>query len=314
MKCFAKPIISALLAVMISGCALGVSEIPVAELEKKYATGASSFIKVDGLRVHYRNEGEGPTLLMLHGILASLHNWEAWSRELKSHYRVISLDLPGHGLTGPKSNFKYDRDDYIHFIEQFAAKLELEEFTLIGNSLGGYFAWNYAIGHPKQVKSLVLIDAGGFPLSKLPLPIRAFTAPAIGEVSMHFTPRIASSLLLRQVYAEPSRISEAMVDRYYELQLRPGNRRASQALFHDIKKHAKDEPQGLEKLTMPVLLMWGEQDAWIPPDPHLIKWRQALPEAKVVTYSDAGHMAMEEIPEQSVRDLHTFLSSTPIEE
>jgi len=312
MKRWRNSLAGFLMALMLGGCALGISEIPLADLEQRYATGASRFIEIDGLRVHYRVEGTGQPIVLLHGILASLHNWEGWSRELKSEYRVISLDLPGHGLTGPKSGFNYNREDYIDFIEQFVAALELKEFTLIGNSLGGYFAWNYAIDHPEQVKRLVLIDSGGFPLSRLPLPIRVFTAPLIGEISMHFTPRFAASMLLRQVYADPSRISEAMIERYYELQLRPGNRRASRALFHDIKKHAFEEPKGLEKLSMPVLLMWGEQDTWIPSDPHLSKWRQALPEAAVVTYPDAGHMAMEEIPEQSVKDLQHFLAAEPL--
>jgi len=97
---------------------LGISELSLKELEQRYATGASRFIDIDGLRVHYRDEGRGRPIVMLHGILASLHNWQAWSDLLKSGYRVISLDLPAFGLTGP-ANFSYNLENYLHFIDQF---------------------------------------------------------------------------------------------------------------------------------------------------------------------------------------------------
>ncbi|GAV20996.1 2-hydroxy-6-oxo-6-(2'-aminophenyl)hexa-2, 4-dienoic acid hydrolase [Mariprofundus micogutta] len=296
-------------ALMLSGCALGISEIPLAELEQKYATGASRFIDIDGLRVHYRDEGEGQPIVLLHGILTSLHTWDGWVHELKSDYRVISLDIPAFGLTGP-ANFEYNRDHYTRFIHHFTQAIGLERFVLAGNSLGGYFAWNYAIEYPEQVQKLVLIDAAGFK-QKVPLPMWAFTAPVIGTITMHFTPRFASTILLRQVYAQPERINDALVDHYYDMQLRPGNRKAAQSLFRYANAQSVQDAPGKERISMPTLLMWGEQDRWIPMS-HFERWRQALPHAQSVTYPDAGHMPMEEIPVKSARDLKRFLEGRPI--
>jgi len=294
---------------LLSGCALGISEIPLDELKKKYAQSPSQYINVDGLQVHYRDEGAGEPIVLLHGILTSLHTWDEWSRELKKNYRVITLDLPAFGLTGD-ANFAYNEETYLHFLERFFEEKRLSRFVLVGNSLGGWFAWNYAIKHPSQISSLVLIDSAGFP-AKPPPPVWAFTSPWTSWIATRFTPRIASKILLKQVYAKPERITDTLIDHYYEMQLRPGNRKAAQKLFDFALPYLKKEPVGLEKLTMPTLLMWGEQDRWFPMS-HFARWRQAVPHAQSVTYSDAGHMAMEEIPAKSVKDLKRFLAGEPV--
>ena len=127
---------------LASFCFLLVSpDIPLSELKKNYTNDFSSFVSIQGMDVHYRDEGEGPVIILLHGTGSSLHTWDKWTKILSENYRVIRLDLPAYGLTGPHPQKKYALDDYRLFLEEFLKKLELNKFMLAGNSLGGAIAW-----------------------------------------------------------------------------------------------------------------------------------------------------------------------------
>ena len=140
------------------GCiSLGLTDIPVKELKEKYAPPPSKFIDIDGLEVHYRDEGKGTNLVLLHGIFDNLHTWQGWVDELDTQYRIIRMDLPGWSITGPP-NFEYNLENNIIFLNKFLKKLGIKKFHLAGNSLGGYLAWNYALKYPEQVKKLILLD------------------------------------------------------------------------------------------------------------------------------------------------------------
>ncbi len=290
------------------GCSsMGISEIPPGDLEAKYATGSSRFLNVDGIRVHYRDEGKGETLVLIHGILASLHTWDGWTRELTDHYRVVSLDLPGFGLTGP-ANFEYNRDNYIKFLKHFLDQLNIKKFTIIGNSLGGFFAWNYAIDYPGEVERLVLLDAAGY-AQEVPFPMKLYTTPILGEIPTKITPRSAIAANLRDVYGDGSKLTEETIDRYYELQLRPGNRHAAKELFEYAVARASTDAEGIRKISVPTLILWGGEDDWVPV--KLVQyWKRDIPHASVIIYPGVGHVPMEEIPHRSVQDLIRFLNNS----
>ena len=294
-----------LMTLLLSACSsMGIQELSIEKLEQKYATGASQFIEVDGMRVHYRDEGEGPTLLMLHGILASLHTWDGWVDNLKGEYRLIRLDLPGFGLTGP-ANFVYNRDNYLQFINHFLKALNIEKFTMVGNSLGGFFAWNYAIDYPQQVERLVLLDSAGY-AQDVPFPMKLYTIPIAGEITTHITPRAAIAINIRDVYGDSDKVTDETIDRYYELQLRPGNRKAAKQLFEYAVTQAGSDAEGISTISMPTLIMWGGDDDWVPT--QLTEyWRRDLPDAEIIIYPGVGHVPMEEIPDKSAADLNVFM-------
>ena len=127
---------------------------------------------MDGLSVHYRDEGAGPPLLLLHGTGSSLHTWDAWTDALRGHFRVIRMDLPGFGLTGPNRDDDYRIERYVEFVEAFRRRLGLESFALAGNSLGGEIAWSYTVAHPDRVSALVLVDPAGYPIDRPALVFR----------------------------------------------------------------------------------------------------------------------------------------------
>jgi len=282
------------------------SSIPPGELEKKYATGNSKFIEVDGMRVHYRDEGSGPVVIMIHGIVSSLHTWDAWADEMKGKFRVIRFDVPGFGLTGP-ANFKYKPGFFVRFLHGFVKKMELKKFSLIGNSLGGFISWKYAAGHPEQVEKLVLLDPVGYS-QKTPWIIGMMALPVIGNIATVITPRLIVEMNVKEVYGDPKRIKPEAMDRYYSLIMREGNREALRDIFIELEEQAGDPTisDEIPDIKVPTMVIWGDKDIWTP-YAYIESWKKDLPSAKYVVYEGVGHVPMEEIPEQSVKDCEAFL-------
>ncbi len=295
-----------LVSFMLAGCGL-YRDKTVAELRSFYANEASRFVAVDGMEVHYRDEGRGPVLLLLHGSNASLHTWEGWVRELKSDYRLIRLDLPGHGLTGPHPENRYHWAEAAQFVDHFAQKLKLDRYVVVGNSMGGGIAWNYALAFPQKVEKLVLIGARGIPPKEpLPLAFRAYGWPGFNALLTVFTPRWMVAQSVREVYGDPDKVSEALIDRYFDLGLREGNRGATAYRMSHLDTY-QATPR-LAELKVPTLILWGEKDTWILPK-YGHEFARRIPGAKLVLYPGLGHVPMEEAPEETAREVRAFLKS-----
>ena len=198
------------------------------DVEARHATPPSRFVDVDGLRIHYRDRGKGPAIVLVHGSGSSLFTWEGWAAALAGEHRVVSLDLPGHGLTGPDPRNRYNMEAMAEVVSRFATAVGLAHFSVAGNSLGGGVAWHLALAHPEQVDKLILVDALAYP-QKPPLVMRLFGTPVIGRITRWVTPRFAVAKSLHDVYGEPSRVTDARIDDYYDLLLRAATatRRAS---------------------------------------------------------------------------------------
>ncbi|GAB4395991.1 MAG: alpha/beta hydrolase [Microscillaceae bacterium] len=259
-----------------------------------------------GMSVHYRDEGQGPALILLHGTAASLHTWDAWTEILKKKYRVIRLDLPAFGLTGPHPARKYQIQDYIAFLRIFTHKLGLNSFHLAGNSLGGHIAWEFALDYPRVVEKLILIDPAGYPLKRNPpFVFRLARTPVVNQLVRYITPRFFFRNNLEQVYHQDSLITEELIDRYYDLARREGNR---QAFIDRANTPATTRYARLGDIIAPTLVMWGQEDAWIPAS-LADKFAKAIPNAKVRLYEEAGHVPMEELPKPTAFDAQKFLET-----
>lgn len=292
-----------LVVFLLGGCGHALSR---QELEAKYAPPPSKFVEIDGTRIHYRDEGSGPTVIMIHGVLASLHTWDGWAADLRKDHRVIRFDTPAFGLTGPLASGEYNRDNYLKLFDQFLSKVGApEKFTLVGNSLGGYFAWSYAAKSPERVERVALLDAAAYP-QEMPFVLKLVKAPLVRNAPARLTPEFIVRQNVESVYGDAGRIRPGTVELYHDLAMYPGNREASVKLFDYMETLTKEEPVGLKTLKMPVLVMWGEKDTWVP---FNARWRQDVPQARFVTYPGVGHVPMEEIPEQSVRDFRDWLKS-----
>src|SRR5579863_188879 len=238
--------------------ALGIRrDRPEADLESRYAPPPSQFVSVDGMRVHYRDRGTGPAIVLLHGSNSSLHTWEGWVAALSPSHRVITLDLPGHGLTGPDPQARYSLADMATFVDHVATALKLDRFSIGGNSMGGGVAWHYALAHPDKVDKLILVDAYAYP-QPAPALLKLYATPIVGHLVRWETPRFAVANNVRQVYGDASRVTDELIDRYYELILRDGNREATRERLST--RNDDGLTAHLADIHAPTLIVWGARD------------------------------------------------------
>lgn len=282
------------------------ADIPVDDLRAEFTNQESQFIDVLGMSVHYRDEGSGPLLVLIHGTAASLHTWDGWVDALQDDFRIVRLDIPAFGLTGPDPTGDYSIDRYVEFLEAFASALNLESFALAGNSLGGEIAWRYALAHPQRVNRLVLVDAVGYARSegqKENLAFKLARTSGFKTVMSKITPRFLYRQGLLEVYGDDSKVTEELVDRYFRLSLREGNRRAFAERVIAAQVPIKGD---VRNITQPTLILWGADDLWIPLE-HGRNFARDIDGSQLVVYPGVGHVPMEEIPEQSAADTRTFL-------
>lgn len=290
-----------------------------AEMRAKYGAPPSQFVKIGGgVTVHLRDEGprDAPAIVLLHGSNADLHTWEPWAAALKGQYRVIRFDQVGHGLTGPDPQHDYGRANYVADILEVADKLGLEQFILGGNSMGGKHALAFAVAHPERVKGLVLVDASGGPMLESAatkdeeedtgnIGFTIAQTPGINLLVEQITPRSLIKQSLEQSVSVKSVVTEAAVDRYWELLRYPGNRRATLKRFsqpYDPLTAAE-----IAAVTTPTLILWGEEDRLIPVEAG--RWlAKTMPNAALVTYPRIGHLPQEEAVEATLADLQPWLA------
>jgi len=296
--------------------ALALSRAPdrsVESLVARWAPAPSDFVELRGMVVHVRDEGprDDPLpLVLLHGTGASLHTWEGWVAALKGQRRVITLDLPGFGLTGPFAGAyaerDYSGDAYARFVIDLLDALKLPRVVLGGNSLGGEIAWRTAWLQPARVHSLVLVDALGPPFTPESVPLGFLVArvPALSWIMEEVLPRAVVAQSVVSVYGDPTRVSAELVDRYFELTLRDGNRRALGLLLSQIQ--LGQDADRIATLKLPTLILWGGLDRLIPPAVGA-EFERLISGSQRVVFPELGHVPQEEDPARTVVPVKAFL-------
>jgi pimeloyl-ACP methyl ester carboxylesterase len=287
-----------------------VPDRPVDELKARWAPPPSEFLPLQGMEVHLRDEGwldDPQPILLLHGTFASLHSWDGWVAALTPRRRVIRVDLPAFGLTGPFPHDDYHIARYIHFIEELLDSLGIQRAIIGGNSFGGQLAWETAATLPERVDALILVGAVGYPLhaDEVPLGIRIAGSGWLQALMNHLLPRGVVESSLRSAYGDPERVTADLVDRNFELTLREGNRRARSLRFEHALPSAARAAR-IATLTQPTLILWGERDRLIPPAIAL-RFSGDIDDSRVVMFEALGHMPHEEAPEVTVSVVLEFL-------
>lgn len=282
-------------------------DIPLSELKAKYANEHSQFVEVDGMQVHYRIEGTGPDLVLVHGTGAILQTWDKWVELLSPHYRIIRMDIPAFGLTGPHPQNNYSDTMYVQFMEHFAQKVGLDTFAMAGNSLGGLIAWRYAAAHPERVSKLILVDPGGFYENNKKGGSFIFKMARNYPTLTGLVAKIGTGYFvgktLKEVYADDSKVTEELCRTYTDLNRREGNRASFVARAKQVYQHTDEE---LKTITCPALILWGEEDVLI--DVAEAEHFKNIANHKLVVYKNAGHSPQEEIAEQTAKDVEEFLT------
>ncbi len=305
-----KNVLFAIFIVLIVAFQSGFyNDISPEELKKIYANEHSKFIEIDGVQVHYRDEGIGFPIVLLHGTAASLHTWDAWNQELIKNYRVIRMDLPAFGITGPNKNADYSINNYTQFLHQFLSKLHIEKCYLAGNSLGGNIAWNYTAEHPEKVKKLILIDASGLPTNKeQPMIFKMAKTPILNSLFLFITPKYFIEKNIKEVYEDDTKITDELITRYHKMALRTGNRQAFiDRAKTDFTPNEFKNSEKLRSIQTPTILIWGAKDEWIPLD-NGKRMNNLLPNATLYLIENSGHVPMEENPKESLLILKEFLA------
>jgi pimeloyl-ACP methyl ester carboxylesterase len=276
------------------------------DLNIKYLRASDHFREVAGTTLRVRDSGpaDGPVLLLLHGFASSLETWEPWAQLLSTHYRVIRFDLPGSGLSPPDSMGNYGDARSLSIIQALLDQMHVARAVLVGNSMGGRIAWNFAAAFPARVAKLVLISPDGFASPgfdydkppKIPAPL---------NLMKFFLPKMLLRQNLASAYADSSRLTDADVDRYYDLLLASGNRAA---LIDRMQQTVLKNPAAiLRQIRTPTLLMWGVKDRLIPYG-NAADYLRELPDATLASFPTLGHVPHEESPSESLPPLERFLA------
>lgn len=284
-------------------------------LKVKYAYPESEFIDINGQEVHVRDTGNKskPVLVLLHGVSSSLHTWDAFQTELSKQYRVISLDSPGFGITGPFPSDEYTLDAYMTFLDELLKKKKVKTATFIGNSFGGYLSWNYALHQPKKVNKLVLISSAGLSsevehkLKDVNIGFLLSSIPGSRQFSYYVTPDIFMDASVYHVYGDKTKVTPELITRYKELLLRKGNRYAFPKILELMRKDVNNTPE-LAQIKQKTLLLWGEKDLLHTPKEGRL-FHEVLPNSKLLVYPELGHVPMEESPQRLLKDIIPFLLS-----
>jgi pimeloyl-ACP methyl ester carboxylesterase len=285
-------------------------DLPASFLEKRYATADSFFLDVGGVRTHVRDTGQSGApadaipLILIHGSLESLDVWDGWAEQLGKRARVITVDLPGHGLTGTWERDEYTIEAYADFIEVLADTLHLDRFALGGHSMGGAVAWSFASTRPERVSQLVLVDSSGFPgTNTAPLPIRLARTPVLGNIGIYFKPDLFARRGLLEIYADPAMVTRERVTRYAELQRYPGNRHAT---LERVRTQEPLDPTTLRRLDVPTQIIWGAKDRYLPPA-DAFRFQSDIKGARLSIFENLGHNPMEEDPAATAKAVDAFL-------
>jgi pimeloyl-ACP methyl ester carboxylesterase len=306
-------------------------DIPRAALEAKYATPPSQFITISypstlapdssvsstpmtkcscQTRVHIRDVGprDAPVLVLIHGSNASLFTWEPWAKRLSNSFRVVSLDLPGHGLTGAVPSADYSQKGMVEFVKAVTDKLGIKKFAIAGNSMGGGVAARFAETYPDSLTHLILVDAAGMPSKeggRMPLAFQLARMPVLNQVLLHVTPRSLVTDGLNKAIVRKEIITDKMIDLYWDFARMEGTRAATGERFRlpwDL--YVSDH---IKAIKAPTLILWGDQDGLIPVD-AAHAFNAAIAGSKLIVYKNVGHIPMEEVADQSAADVRAFLT------
>jgi pimeloyl-ACP methyl ester carboxylesterase len=271
-------------------------------------------VSLHGHDVAYRDAGEGPTLLLIHGMAGSSRAWKAVMPELARHCRVIAPDLPGHGESAPSAD--YSLGNIAATLRDLLGALGIERTTIVGQSLGGGIAMQLAYQHPELAERLVLVNSGGLG-REVSWMIRALSFPGVDYVAPVLFPGFVRDLggrvadVVSRFGVRAPRAAQ-MWDAYASLTT-PEHRTAFLRTVHAVIEPGGQAVSATDRLylaaAIPTLIVWGDADSIIPVS-HGIAAHEAMPGSRLEIFEGVGHFPHAEDPQRFTRVLLDFLATT----
>ena len=295
-------------------------DIPKNEIIAKHANGASEFITLeDGSLIHIRDEGNknGKTIVMVHGFNGSLFNYEPLIPHLNDRYRILTLDLPAHGLTGAVKSDFYSHEGFEDVIKEVVKIQGIDEFYLIGHSMGGMVAWRYTLNNMKQIKGLIIIGSPFIgseieyndfqSVNAPPAAFKLLDTALFREMLGYVTPRLLVKEGISQTVYDQSIVTDDLVDQFHDIILMEGTREAIGKLVINHEDNFMADPAILRKINIPTLILHGEEDNLV--DIRFVShFVEQIPDVKLISYPKVGHMPPIEIPMQLSKDIQNFVN------
>ncbi|KXI30420.1 alpha/beta fold hydrolase [Paraglaciecola hydrolytica] len=282
-------------------------DIPVDELERRYGGDNLQTVDIDGVKLRYKVEGQGPVLVLIHSHFYTMRQWQPWVDVLKHDFTVVRFDLTSHGLTGPDPSHDYSRQRSSDLVAGLLDHLTIQQASIVGSSTGAGIAYTFAAAHPERIQSLVLMNAPGMPKTSNKYMDR--TLPSWGGFIFYLLPEGLFEAFLKAPIIDDSLVTPELLTEFFDMYRRDGNRMAEYERMSSYDKN--DITPLLAQITAPTLVMWGEENPQLPVE-HValfMKKLTASPSVQKIIYPNIGHVIPLEIPVQGALDLATFVQA-----
>lgn len=271
-----------------------------------HATPASRYATIDGVDIHYRDEGAGPAVLLVHGTYGDLEDWDGWMPFMRG-FRVVRLDMPGAGLTGPIADGDYSTDRLVRLAGGLMEKLGLRRFAVVGASSGGPTAFRCAAAYADRVTALVLMNSAGIARGN-----QAATRPGqprLGAGTLADVTEASLAAPLRAVTNNSPAITDALVRRKFDFARIDGRVEQAAAIVSQYKDG--DTLAVLGRITAPTLIVWGGANKALALS-VADQFHAALTHAagvKKVVFAQGAHVLQLQMPRESGQAASEFLKS-----
>jgi len=259
----------------------------------KIETRSKGVMLKDETVVHYLEAGQGPALILIHGLGSSSDAWRSCMPSLSRSYRVLALDLPGFGKSDkPKADYSLQYQAGV--VKEFMAAVGADKAALAGNSLGGWIAALVALDSPGKVSALILVDSAGL---RQESPVTVNLNPSTKE---------EQKALLLALFANKSLVTDEIVEEQW--QNRKEIRGAVQATMDSFKTAMPLLDDRLKDIKIPTLVIWGKEDTLVPPAVGE-RFAKGISGSKLVVIENAGHLPQIEQPEAFARSVKGFVKN-----
>ncbi len=284
----------------------GIYDISLDELRAKYETPASKYVELDGMDIHYIDEGEGPVIVLSNASYHTTRAWDGMVQNITDRFRVIRFDFPGNGLSGLDTQGRYSPELYGDVITLLTDSLGIDKFYLIGTSSGGTVAFRYAATNPEKINRFVLINSAGMPRTAVTNPNRE-RGTAFGRwvSSNHQSMDWWRASLSQTVTKRPP--FDWHVEMNYDMNRRD-DRYETGALFR--RNYITGDPSDvLDDITAPTAIFWGMKNPTVMHlEANVIQlWMTGAPTI-IKKYEELGHYPYIEEPELVASDISAFLT------